>query len=47
MREADLDADYEFDCDHTGWVNEESYIEFDHDHTEDFEEVLAALSVDI
>ena len=47
LREADFDADYEFDCDHAGVVNEESYIEFDHDRTNDFEEVLEALSVDL
>ena len=47
LREADSDADYEFDCDHAGVVNEVSYIEFDHDRTDDCEEVLEALSVDI
>ena len=45
LREADYDADYEFDCDHAGVVNKESYTEFDHDRMDDFEEVLEALSV--
>ena len=57
MQDADFehecDVDYQWDhhthqCDHTEVEsNEESYIEFDHDHNEAFAEVVEALSDDL